>query len=37
MLEVVSRDGSYAVNIPIRPDGSLDDGTIRMLKGVAHG
>jgi alpha-L-fucosidase len=34
MLEVVSRDGSYAVNIPIRPDGSLDEGTVRMLRGV---
>ncbi len=34
MLEVVSRDGSYAVNIPIRPDGSLDAGSIKLLHQV---
>ena len=34
MLEIVSRDGSYLVNIPIRPDGSLDDGLLEMLQEV---
>ena len=34
MLEIVSRDGSYLVNIPIRPDGSLDDALIQMLHEV---
>jgi len=34
MLEVVSRDGSYAVNIPIRPDGSLDDDCLKLLRQV---
>jgi alpha-L-fucosidase len=31
MLEIVSRDGSYAVNIPLRPDGSLDPECLRTL------
>ena len=31
LLEEVSRDGSYAVNIPIAPDGSIDDGARTML------
>jgi alpha-L-fucosidase len=34
MLEVVSRDGSYAVNIPIKPDGSLDDRCLQLLSDV---
>ena len=34
LLEVVSRDGSYAVNIPIKPDGSLDEECIRVLHEV---
>jgi alpha-L-fucosidase len=34
LLEVVSRDGDYAVNISLRPDGSLDEGSQHMLKGV---
>lgn len=34
LLEEVSRDGSYAVNIPMRPDGSIDDGARTMLKQV---
>jgi alpha-L-fucosidase len=34
MLEVVSRDGSYAVNIPIRPDGSLDPDCLKLLQQV---
>jgi alpha-L-fucosidase len=31
MLEVVSRDGSFCVNIVMQPDGSLDAGTRKML------
>jgi alpha-L-fucosidase len=31
MLEIVSRDGDYAVNVSLRPDGSLDEGSRRML------
>jgi alpha-L-fucosidase len=34
MLEVVSRDGIYAVNIPIRPDGSLDPECVKLLAEV---
>jgi alpha-L-fucosidase len=34
MLEVVSRDGDYAVNISLKPDGSLDQGSQRMLRAV---
>jgi alpha-L-fucosidase len=34
MLEIVSRDGSYAVNIPFRPDGSLDPACLQTLQQV---
>ncbi len=34
MLEIVSRDGDYAVNVSLRPDGSLDDGSRAMLRAV---
>lgn len=34
MMECVSRDGSYCVNIAMKPDGSLDDGSRAMLKDV---
>jgi alpha-L-fucosidase len=34
MLEIVSRDGSYAVNIPLRPDGSLDPECVSTLEQV---
>ncbi len=34
MLEVVSRDGNFTVNIAIRPDGSLDQACIEMLREV---
>jgi alpha-L-fucosidase len=34
MLECVSRDGSFCVNIAMRPDGSLDDGSLKMLAEV---
>ncbi|MDR0393872.1 MAG: alpha-L-fucosidase, partial [Tannerella sp.] len=32
LLECVSRDGCYAVSIPIRPDGSLEPACEQMLK-----
>ena len=34
MLECVSRGGSYAVNISLKPDGSLDAGSRQMLQQV---
>ena len=34
MVEVISRGGAYAVNISLRPDGSLDTGSVRMLDQV---
>ncbi len=34
MMEIISRDGSYCVNIAMKPDGSLDDGSREMLKEV---
>jgi alpha-L-fucosidase len=34
MLEIISRDGNYAVNVSLRPDGSLDEGSKRMLQEV---
>lgn len=34
MLEIVSRDGDYAVNISLKPDGSLDEGSRQMLHEV---
>ena len=36
LLEEVSRDGNVAVCISLLPDGSLDDGSRRMLKGVGE-
>jgi alpha-L-fucosidase len=36
MLEVVSRDGLYAVNVSLRPDGSLDAGSLKLLKDVGE-
>ncbi len=36
MLEVISRGGAYAVNISLRPDGSLDPGSVQMLGRVGH-
>jgi alpha-L-fucosidase len=32
MLECVSRDGNFCVNIAMMPDGSLDDSTKQMLR-----
>lgn len=34
LLECVSRDGAYAVNIPIKPDGSLEPACLKMLHEV---
>jgi alpha-L-fucosidase len=34
MLEIVSRDGNYAVNISLKPDGSLDAGSQQLLHDV---
>jgi alpha-L-fucosidase len=34
MLECVSRGGDYAVNVSLKPDGSLDEGSRRMLRQV---
>jgi alpha-L-fucosidase len=36
MLECVCRDGAYAVNVPIRPDGALDPGGSNMLASVGQ-
>ena len=36
LLEAVSRDGCMMVNIPNRPDGSLDSGATNMLAGVGQ-
>jgi alpha-L-fucosidase len=34
LLEYVSKDGSYAVSIPIRPDGALDPACEQMLRHI---
>lgn len=34
MLECISRDGCYAVNIPMKPDGSLEPACTQMLQEV---
>jgi len=34
LLECVSRDGAAAVNIALRPDGSLDPGSVKQLQAV---
>ena len=31
MLEAISRDGNYAINIPLRPSGELDPGGLQVL------
>jgi len=36
LLECVSRDGSVLVNMPPRPDGSLDSGATNMLAGFGQ-
>lgn len=32
MLEAISRDGNYAINIPLRPSGELDPGGLKTLQ-----
>lgn len=32
IIEVIARDGNAALSIPIRPDGSLEDECVKMLK-----
>jgi alpha-L-fucosidase len=32
MLEAVSRDGNYAINIPLKPSGELDPGGLKTLQ-----
>jgi alpha-L-fucosidase len=32
MLEAVSRDGNYAINIPLKPSGELDSGGLKTLQ-----
>jgi alpha-L-fucosidase len=36
LLEAISRDGAMMVNIPNRPDGSLDSGATNLLNGVGQ-
>ena len=35
MLEAVSRDGNYAINIPLTPTGELDPGGLKTLQDMA--
>jgi alpha-L-fucosidase len=32
LIEAIARDGNVAINIAYRPDGSLDEGCVKMLK-----
>ncbi|MBB3188106.1 alpha-L-fucosidase [Microbacter margulisiae] len=34
IIEAIARDGNAAISIPIRPDGSLDEDCLKMLKKV---
>lgn len=34
LIEAIARDGNVAINIAFLPDGSLDEGCVRMLKEV---
>lgn len=36
LLEIVSRDGSVGLGIPLRPDGTLDEPCVTMLKEVGE-
>lgn len=36
LLEIVARDGAVGVSIPLRSDGSLDEGCVKMLKEVGE-
>ncbi len=34
IIEAISRDGNVALNIPMRPDGSIENGCVNMLEEV---
>ena len=34
IIEAIARDGNVALNIPLRPDGSIEDGCVEMLEKV---
>lgn len=36
MLEAVSKDGNYVINIPLNPDGELDEGGEQTLKDMGE-
>lgn len=36
IIEAVARDGNAALGVPIRPDGSLDEDCLTMLKELGH-
>ncbi len=36
IIEAISRDGNVALNIPMRPDGSIEDNCIKMLEEVGQ-
>ncbi len=36
IIEAVSRDGNVALNIPLRPDGSIEDACVDMLERVGQ-
>ena len=36
LLEYVSRDGNYAVCVSLQPDGSLDEGSTKMLQQIGE-
>ncbi|MCR4921791.1 MAG: alpha-L-fucosidase, partial [Bacteroidaceae bacterium] len=36
IIEAIARDGNVALNIPLRPDGSIEDACVTMLEEVGH-
>jgi len=36
IIEAISRDGNVALNIPMRPDGSIEDACVTMLEAVGR-
>lgn len=36
LLEIVARDGAFGLSIPLRPDGTLDEECVKMLKEVGE-
>ena len=36
IIEAISRDGNAALNIPLRPDGSIEDDCVKMLERVGQ-